>query len=461
MLFPFVFFYFSSVLSSNIPPPRSGHTVYVQKCCKKSEIFVDNNCSLANETDETPWTPTFQDNEGQLVYPHYSLLTEIPACGNRQPQAVYHKDTDRLTLLPDGTLRHYTITHDQNILDIDLNDEILHYDYQFGFYCREKKIDKSTGSVFQYAIVCPPDVSKSWKDMDFVLRKIVDPIFHVIAIMCYITIAIVHFVLPQLRDMVGNIITTMCICLVIAKAADIFRIFTEFTSPLGFLIAEIVMFISLMGAYFWLNSLGFYIWRTFRSQNVFLRMTDGKKYCYYSYWVWGWTIVLSVFATFSHFAFDVEQSPEKPIAPVVHGTALGWLGVNVFFLPIACTVLANIYFYLSTSRIMNTVARYGGRIHHKLKYCFETFLKIFIIMAVSLLFLALSWIQYSGLYYCYIFITALEAPIILYISVLSQRRVCFLLRKVCCFEKCVCHCFRPNQPNDIPEWGEEMMAMNR
>jgi G protein-coupled receptor Mth (Methuselah protein) len=49
----------------------------------------------------------------------------------------------------------------------------------------------------------------------------------------------IHFVLPQLRDLVGNIITTMSVCLIVAQSADLVRIFTEFKihSPLSFLIA--------------------------------------------------------------------------------------------------------------------------------------------------------------------------------------------------------------------------------
>ncbi|XP_014274413.1 probable G-protein coupled receptor Mth-like 5 [Halyomorpha halys] len=451
---------FSYVFSSNIPPPRKKPPVLVQKCCKKGEIFVDKNCAPVNETTETEWEPQFMDENGRTVSNiNYKILTGIPSCGNRQSWEVYHKALDKLRLLPDGTLRHYIITAEQGISDEELNqEEVLQHDYRLGFYCNEKVT--FNGNTFDYAIVCPPDVSKSWKDTDFILRKILDPVFHIIAILCYVTVAIVHFVLPQLRDMVGNIITTMCVCLIVAQAADTCRIFTEFTSPVGFLVADIIMFISLIGAYFWLASFGFYIWKTFRSPNVFLRITDGKKYCYYSYWVWSSTIMMSIVATFSHFTLDIPDTSEKPGTPIAQGTALGILGIAVFFSPVACTVLADIYFYLSTLQVMSTVASYG-RIHHKLKYCFETFIKIFLIMAVSWLFLMLSWLPYSGMYYCYIFINALEAPLILYISVLSQRRVRFLLRKVCCFEKCVCPCFRPNQPNDVPEWGEEMMAMNR
>lgn len=93
-------------------------------------------------------------------------------------------------------------------------------------------------------------------------------------------------------------------------------------------------------------------------------------------------------------------------------------------------------------------------------YSFETFVKLFLVMTICWMFLLLSWLPYNGMYYCYILSNALQAPIILYICVFSQKRVRFLLRKACCYEKCICSCCRP-QENDGPEWGEEMMAMNR
>lgn len=96
------------------------------------------------------------------------------------------------------------------------------------------------------------------------MRKILDPIFHAIAISCFLAVAIIYFVMPTLRDLIGNIISTISICMIVSQAADMVRIFTELTSHVSFIIADIVCYTSLLAAFFWLNSLGYYIWKTFK-----------------------------------------------------------------------------------------------------------------------------------------------------------------------------------------------------
>lgn len=66
------------------------------------------------------------------------------------------------------------------------------------------------------------------------------------------------------RDLVGNIITTITVCLIVSQAANLVRIFTEFSSHVSFMMADIILYVALLGAFFWLNSLGYYIWKTFR-----------------------------------------------------------------------------------------------------------------------------------------------------------------------------------------------------
>ena len=87
------------------------------------------------------------------------------------------------------------------------------------------------------------------------------------------------------------------------------------------------------------------------------------------------------------------------------------------------------------------------------------FIKLFLIMASCWLLMLLSWLPYDALDYCYIASKAVEAPLIFIICVLSQKRVLYLLRKVCCTENCILPCCRPDD-NDPSDWGEEMMAMN-
>lgn len=69
------------------------------------------------------------------------------------------------------------------------------------------------------------------------MKKIVDPVCHGIAIICFLIVAIVYFILPTVRDLVGNIISTICVCMIISQAADMVRIFTELSSHVSFMIA--------------------------------------------------------------------------------------------------------------------------------------------------------------------------------------------------------------------------------
>lgn len=89
----------------------------------------------------------------------------------------------------------------------------------------------------QFAIVCNPHVPSAWHETDVLLRRVIDPLCHALALCCYVAVAVIHFVLPQLRDLVGNMIMTMCICLAVGQVADTVRIFTEFTSPTAYLVA--------------------------------------------------------------------------------------------------------------------------------------------------------------------------------------------------------------------------------
>lgn len=45
----------------------------------------------------------------------------------------------------------------------------------------------------------------------------------------------------------------------------------------------------------------------YRSRNVFLRITDGKKYCYYGGYAWSCTLVLGILALFAHFTMDYTE----------------------------------------------------------------------------------------------------------------------------------------------------------
>ncbi|KAH8294487.1 hypothetical protein KR018_001407, partial [Drosophila ironensis] len=156
--------------------------------------------------------------------------------------------------------------------------EPLYHDYEQGLYCIDKAISTNGGEQqVLFAKICLARKEIKWNDSSFLLRKILNPIFHGISLIILLIIAIIYFILPTLsRDLVGNIVTTIAVCLMVGQAADLVCIFTELTNHVSFIVADIILCFSLLAAFFWLNSFGYYIWKTFRSRNVFLRVTDGR-----------------------------------------------------------------------------------------------------------------------------------------------------------------------------------------
>lgn len=50
-------------------------------------------------------------------------------------------------------------------------------------------------------------------------------------------VSVVHFVLPQLRDLVGNMVTSLTGCMIVARVANVVHVFVEYNSPVSNLIA--------------------------------------------------------------------------------------------------------------------------------------------------------------------------------------------------------------------------------
>lgn len=93
-----------------------------------------------------------------------------------------------------------------------------------------------SGEETQAAVVCIPFVDRVW-DAHLLMERILNPLLHVIAIACLLTVSIVYFIIPPLRDLVGNILSTISVCLIVSQIADMVCIFTEWSSHVSFFIA--------------------------------------------------------------------------------------------------------------------------------------------------------------------------------------------------------------------------------
>lgn len=193
------------------------------------------------------------------------MIIGKPDCGSKEPWPIYHYagSSDRLALLPSGTLRHYFNLDTDHTTELDdPSKDAIYQDYPQGKYCMEKRIEGEL--VSEFAKVCVPDHNTKWTTTEFLMRNIINPITHGIGITCLLVIAIIYFVMPTLRDLSGNIITTICMCLILSQIADLIRLLTVFENHISLIITDTICYVSLLGAFFWLNSLGYYIWKTFR-----------------------------------------------------------------------------------------------------------------------------------------------------------------------------------------------------
>ena len=117
------------------------------------------------------------------------------------------------------------------------------------------------------------------------IMYLLDPIFHGVNMVLLLVTAIIYFVLPQLRDLLGNFVTSLSLCLIVVYAADLVRLYRGLSEHVSFLAAgrivtrsiterkrnvlsflfqDIVFHVGLLSMFFWLNSMGYYIWKTFR-----------------------------------------------------------------------------------------------------------------------------------------------------------------------------------------------------
>lgn len=77
----------------------------------------------------------------QSVYFFSRLIIGKPDCGSMQPWSIYHyhNSSDRLRLLPNGVLRHYSDHLEPGERQLaDMDSVSFHYDYASGKYCLDK-----------------------------------------------------------------------------------------------------------------------------------------------------------------------------------------------------------------------------------------------------------------------------------------------------------------------------------
>ncbi|XP_017768553.1 PREDICTED: probable G-protein coupled receptor Mth-like 5 [Nicrophorus vespilloides] len=411
--------------------------VRVNKCCEENEIYVQNYCTNINETRETKWRPIFTSEHGRSNQQiDYFIATGSPDCGSHQQWSIYHyvNSQDVLRLLPNGKLRHYInrpLEGEEEEFEEMNKKKMVFYDYDSGKYCLDKRVEN--GTLSEYALVCDPKHENHWTN-EMLMRNIVNPVTHIVAIGCFLAVLIFFLVMPPLKDLVGRVLLTITLCLLINQVADLIRLLTVFKSNVSIIVTETVSYVSLLGAFFWLNSLGYCIWKIFKSRNAYLRMTDYRQYRYYSLYAWLSTAVTGFLAIFAHYTLDYEVV--KSHFKNDEQEQIGSLAMIIFFVPVAFTVLVNVFIVKTIIKLLRT-RRNSGQIYKQLKRSFRMFVLVFLVMSVNWVFFLMSFSTLDGLVYCYIIVNTFQAPLYLYICLIKYpKSISKMIRDTCCYDNC-------------------------
>lgn len=83
-------------------------------------------------------------------------------------------------------------------------------------------------------------------------------------------------------------------------------------------------------------------------------------------------------------------------------------------------------------------------------FSFIMFSLLLCMLTITWILSIFSWFDSDGMFYMNLTISAIQAPLVLYICVLRQEHITYLLKKSCCSK----------QPLSAADWGDEMTYIN-
>ncbi|XP_076028626.1 uncharacterized protein LOC143017726 [Oratosquilla oratoria] len=177
-----------------------------------------------------------------------------------------------------------------------------------------------------------------------------------ISSVCIVLHLLAFVVVPELRNLSGKNLASLCVALLTAYVAFILGQFGEPGKPECFVLAA-VMYYFFLASFCWMNVMAFDIWRTLRMATSELRVSTGrqwKKFVAYSFY--GWILPAAALGTL--VAIDLQRPEEvsRAYLPMM-GEFRCWFGQRkallVFFAAPLATIMAfNIILFIFAVRMV-------------------------------------------------------------------------------------------------------------
>ncbi|XP_042878408.1 uncharacterized protein LOC122257268 isoform X2 [Penaeus japonicus] len=254
----------------------------IQKCCDVEEVMsLFEKCV---KRQDRGFSPEFRSLRGDPVGipKDLQIIAKVPHCESIIMFNPQKEPSDKYLILPNGHLYH------------PANDQY----YSIDNYCIDELIEWSA----PMALVC-----NEVRDM----TKIHLQTGGVVVSLVFLTVTIVcHIVVPKLRDMQGLCLLCHMVSLFVADGAlFVSYVYTYKDTGLACVINGMIIQMSFLATFFWLNVMCFDIWRVIRATVNLVPLTgilsdDSKKYKVYSVYAWGGPFVVTSISALLHFLPD-------------------------------------------------------------------------------------------------------------------------------------------------------------
>lgn len=245
--------------------------------------------------------------------------------------------------------------------------------------------------------------------------------------LCIIIHLITFILMPDLRNLSGKNLASMCSALLVAYICFLITSLKESGTNSCPVLASI-MYYFFLASFTWVNVMAFDIWRTLQRSTSELRVTSGKqwkKFIFYSLYAWLFPLFALTFVLIVDNSQPVWMDPSY--LPDL-GKRLCWFGqrkaILVYFAaPLAFIMLLNIFFFILavkmvaiTSRSTNSNTFHSHQTHLKL------YLRLALLMGLSWISgIVAGYIQEEYMWYLFILLNAFQGLYILIGFTLTKK----------------------------------------
>ena len=246
-------------------------------------------------------------------------------------------------------------------------------------------------------------------------------------------------VVPELRNLSGKNLASLCLVLLGAFSTFILSVFGQAGGTECFILAA-SMYYFFLSSFCWVNIMAFDVWRTLGLATTELRVSSGKQYCKFMiYAVYGWFFPAAALAAV--LLLDIIR-PE--FLPAQYYPALGeywcWFGhrkaLLVFFAaPLMAIMVLNIILFVLSARIIANTMESTAKMTSCAPYQsqFKLYMRLALLMGLTWISgIVAGYLQVEAIWYVFVLLNTLQG-LFIFLAFTCTRKVWHSVR---------CNCWR-------------------